>query len=183
MTIPEFVKFADTAHCYRLSTYGTVVIVRTKLQYPDGDIIDVCLEEEPGGAILVSDLGETMRWAYRQAMDGGDTAGKGALFAEVRREYGLKWFRGDLYTRVQAGQELDDAVERVALGARRLGAGWFAAAPAPRAPSVAARSSRKSGQSGVALVPAPRSPVRRPSSAAAAASARPAGRKKAVAGA
>ena len=178
MAFPEFARFSPAFDPDRVERAGSVWRVSTLHEYPDGDLIDVCLEEEPGGMIMVSDLGDTMCWADRQVMDGGDTSGKAGLFAEVRRDFGLKWHQGNLCTRVRLGEELDDAVERLARGAERLGAGWFA--PAPAREAAVARPSRQPAQSVKSAAADLRAATRR---APAAARAQPAGRKKASAGA
>jgi hypothetical protein len=89
--------------------------VRTPFLYPDGDIIDLFLQERDG-RVTITDLGETMRWLRAQSISPRRSPKQTALVEDICLNHGLEFFRGMLLARVKPGDDLAAIAMRAAQG-------------------------------------------------------------------
>lgn len=98
--------------------------IRTPFLYPDGDVIDLFLQDR-NGAITITDLGETLRWLRAQSLSVRRSPRQAKLIEDVCLTHGLELFRGMLLARVRPGDDLSAVIVRVAQGALRTADVWF----------------------------------------------------------
>ncbi|MBK1621675.1 hypothetical protein CKO42_25450 [Lamprobacter modestohalophilus] len=98
--------------------------IRTPFLYPDGDNIDLFVTEKDGG-LIVSDLGETLRWLRSQTLSPKRTPKQNALIADVCLTHGIEQFRGMLLARCRPGMTLATVTLRVAQACLRVSDLWF----------------------------------------------------------
>jgi len=98
--------------------------VRTPFLYPDGDNIDLFVNEKDG-VYVVSDLGETLRWLRSQTLSTKRTPKQNALIADVCLTHGIEQFKGMLLARCRHGDALAPVVLRVAQACLRVSDLWF----------------------------------------------------------
>src|ERR1700754_464873 len=98
--------------------------VRTPFLYPDGDVIDLFVQEQ-NGVFTVTDLGETLRWLKMQSLSGKRSPRQQKLIEDVILNHGLELFRGMLVARAKTTDELSTVILRVAQGALRVADIWF----------------------------------------------------------
>jgi hypothetical protein len=98
--------------------------IRTPFLYPDGDVIDVFLQEK-SGVMTVTDLGETMRWLRGQSISPRRSAKQRALIDDVCLNHGVELFHGMLVARVKPGDNLAFVVMRAAQACLRAADVWF----------------------------------------------------------
>jgi hypothetical protein len=80
--------------------------------HPDGDLVEVCVAELPGGEVMVSDLGETLRHLADLGFDPHSTRKGAYLIGEVTKQYGVALEQGMLVKRAPASN-LGDALQDV----------------------------------------------------------------------
>lgn len=98
--------------------------IRTPFLYPDGDIIDLFIQEQ-NGALTVTDLGETLRWLRAQSLSPRRSPKQTKLIEDVCLNHGLEFYRGMLLARVKPGDNLAAVTMRAAQGALRVADIWF----------------------------------------------------------
>lgn len=98
--------------------------VRTPFLYPDGDIIDLFVQEQ-NGSVTITDLGETMRWVRSQSIAPRRSPKQTKLIEDVCLNHGLEFFRGMLLARVKPGDNFAAVAMRAAQGALRVADIWF----------------------------------------------------------
>jgi hypothetical protein len=98
--------------------------IRTPFLYPDGDVIDLFLQEQ-SGSMAVSDLGETMRWLRGQSISPRRSPKQRALIEDVCLNHGVEFFRGMLVARVKPGDNVAAVVMRAAQACLRAADVWF----------------------------------------------------------
>lgn len=98
--------------------------VRTPFLYPDGDVIDLFVQEQHG-VFTVTDLGETLRWLKMQSLSAKRSPRQQKLIEDVTLNHGLELFRGMLVARARTRDELSTVIVRVAQGALRVADIWF----------------------------------------------------------
>jgi len=98
--------------------------VRTPFLYPDGDIIDLFVQEQ-NGSVTITDLGETMRWLRSQSISPQRSPKQTKLIEDVCLNHGLEFFRGMLLARVKPGDNFAAVAMRAAQGALRVADVWF----------------------------------------------------------
>ena len=102
---------------------GEYTRVRTPFLYPDGDVVDLYLHKE-GGTLIVSDLGESLRWLKDQTVALKRTPRQRHLIEDICMTNGIELFQGMLVARASP-EELAAAVMRVGQAAVRVGDLWF----------------------------------------------------------
>lgn len=122
------------APCQVLSeTFGALFVcseidgmirIRTPYLYPDGDVVDLFLEEGAQGVVL-SDLGETLGWLRMQTAALRRTKKHEALIQDVCLTHGVELFRGMLQVRVQDAAGLSACLTRLGQAAVRVADLWF----------------------------------------------------------
>lgn len=98
--------------------------IRTPFLYPDGDVIDLFVQDHDG-ALTITDLGETLRWLRSQSLSPRRSARQTRLIEDVCLNHGLEFFRGMLLARVKPGDSVAPTALRVAQGALRVADLWF----------------------------------------------------------
>jgi hypothetical protein len=98
--------------------------IRTPYLYPDGDIIDLFLEENSEYATL-TDLGETHGWLRMQTVAMHKTSRQRQLIEDIRFTHGVELFRGMLVVRAKKPGELADAITRLSQAVLRVTDLWF----------------------------------------------------------
>lgn len=98
--------------------------VRTPFLYPDGDVIDLFVQEQ-NGSVTITDLGETMRWLRSQSISPRRSPKQTKLIEDVCLNHGLEFFRGMLLARVKPGDNFAAVAMRAAQGALRVADIWF----------------------------------------------------------
>jgi len=105
--------------------------IRTPCLYPDGDNIDLFCKPQDD-VMLVSDLGETMRWWRMQTVSARRTPKQNDLIEDVCLTHGVTFYKGMLVARCRPDEEFAAVISRVAQAALGiLGAyGCFQTPPA-----------------------------------------------------
>lgn len=98
--------------------------VRTPFLYPDGDVIDLFVQEQ-NGSVTITDLGETMRWLRSQTISPRRSPKQTKLIEDVCLNHGLEFFRGMLLARVRPGDNFAAVAMRAAQGALRVADIWL----------------------------------------------------------
>jgi hypothetical protein len=109
---------------FTCSQQGEYQRIRTPYLYPDGDNIDVFCKPQ-GDVLIVSDLGETMRWLRMQTVSPRRSPKQRALINDACLTHGVEFFKGMLMARCRPGDELPAVVTRVAQAALRVSDLWF----------------------------------------------------------
>lgn len=108
---------------FSCSQHGQYVRVRTPFLYPDGDIVDLFVRDE-GSRVVVSDLGESLRWLRNQTLAMKRPPRQRLLIEDIKLTNDVEVFKGMLIARSDA-DKLADAVMRVGQAAVRVGDLWF----------------------------------------------------------
>jgi hypothetical protein len=93
--------------------------IRTAYLYPDGDNFDLFCKPQDDG-ILVSDLGETMRWWRMQTVSPRRSPKQNALIEDACLTHGVTFYKGMLMAQCCPGEELAAVISRVAQAALRI---------------------------------------------------------------
>lgn len=96
--------------------------IRTPFLYPDGDVIDLFVDEKEE---TVTDLGETLRWLKMQSLSSKRSPKQQKLLEDVCLNHGLELYKGMLTARVKPGADFASVIMRVAQGALRVADLWF----------------------------------------------------------
>ena len=97
---------------YTCSLVNGFVRIRTPDVYPDGEVIDLFLNEQ---SQVLTDLGETLRWLDMQTLSQGLSKKDKPFLYLIKRKHGIEIRRGMLIVQVQ--EDLRDAVNRLVQGA------------------------------------------------------------------
>jgi hypothetical protein len=108
---------------FTCSPHGQYVRVRTPFLYPDGDVVDLFIRDE-GARLVVSDLGESLRWLRNQTLAMTRPPRQRRLIEDIKLTNDVELFKGMLISRT-APDGLADAVMRVGQAAVRVGDLWF----------------------------------------------------------
>ena len=100
------------------------VRVRTPFMYPDGDIVDVFVEER-GGESVVTDYGESLGWLQMQSVRDQLTGNQRQMVEDVCLTLGVELDRGQLTLRCANASALSDAIHRLGQAAVRVSDLWF----------------------------------------------------------
>ena len=100
------------------------VRVRTPFMYPDGDIVDVFVEER-GGESVVTDYGESLGWLQMQSVRDQLTGNQRQMVEDVCLTLGVELDRGQLTLRCANALALSDAIHRLGQAAVRVSDIWF----------------------------------------------------------
>lgn len=98
--------------------------IRTPFLYPDGDVVDL-FAREANGVVVVSDLGESLRWLNSQTVAQHRTQRQRQIIEDVCLNHSVELFRGMITARVKTGESLAAAVMRVGQAAVRVSDIWF----------------------------------------------------------
>jgi Domain of unknown function DUF1828 len=109
---------------YECSPINGFVRIRTPYLYPDGDIIDLYLQEKMG-QITFTDLGDTLRWLRMQTFARQKTDKQEALIRDICLTLGVEQYRGMLLLRVKQNESLVSAITRLAQAVIRVSDIWF----------------------------------------------------------
>ena len=107
------------------------VRVRTPFLYPDGDIVDVFVEERDEDYLL-TDYGEALGWLRAQSFGAKMTVGQTRIAQDVCMTLGIEIDRGQLTLRDVDALALSDAVHRVGQAMVRVADIWFTFQPRAR---------------------------------------------------
>ena len=99
---------------------GVRVRIRTPFLYPDGDVLDIFAGEPSGGVIVLSDLGETLRWLRQNSLSPRRTPKQRRLIDDVLETHGVNLFRGQLMTEARDPSAVASAAIRLAQAAVRV---------------------------------------------------------------
>lgn len=100
------------------------VRVRTPFMYPDGDIVDVFVEER-GGKFVVTDYGESLGWLQMQSVRDQLTANQRQMAEDVCLTLGVELVHGQLTMPCDNASGLSDAIHRLGQAAVRVSDIWF----------------------------------------------------------
>lgn len=109
---------------YECSSINGFVRIRTPYLYPDGDVIDLYLQEKDG-QITLTDLGDTLRWLRMQTVTRQKTDKQEALIRDICLTLGIEQYRGMLLLRVKQNEPLASAITRLAQATIRVSDLWF----------------------------------------------------------
>lgn len=98
--------------------------IRTPFLYPDGDNIDLFVTEKEG-TLIVSDLGETLRWLRSQTLTPKRSPKQNALIADACLTHGIEQYKGTLLARCRPSVTLASVTLRVAQACLRVSDLWF----------------------------------------------------------
>lgn len=98
--------------------------IRTPFLYPDGDHIDLFVTEK-NGTLIVSDLGETLRWLRSQTLSPKRSPKQNALIADACLTHGIEQYKGVLLARCRSNMTLASVTLRVAQACLRVSDLWF----------------------------------------------------------
>ena len=94
--------------------------IRPPFLYPDGDNIDL-FGTEKDGTLIVSDLGETLRWLRSQTL----TPKQNALIADACLTHDIEQYKGTLLARCRPNVTLASVTLPVAQACLRVSDLWF----------------------------------------------------------
>ena len=100
------------------SEHGDYLRIRTPYLYPDDDSIDLFCKSE-GDAVVVTDLGETVRWLGMQTVSPRLTTRHRALIKDVCLTYSVEFHSVTLLARSKPADQLS-VVMRVAQAALQI---------------------------------------------------------------
>ena len=109
---------------FTCSPVNQFIRIRTPLLYPDGDIIDIFFQQI-GAQLILTDLGETLRWLRMQTVAARRSKKQDRMIADVTMNHNVELFRGMLMVRVTDLSELGVKVMRFAQAALRVSDLWF----------------------------------------------------------
>lgn len=109
---------------FTCSELNGMVRIRSPLLLPDGDIIDVFMIEL-GSQVLVTDLGETLRWLHMQASISKRTKKQDRMIADIVLTHGVEESDGQLNVRIGSLSELGQAVIALSQACSRVADLWF----------------------------------------------------------
>ncbi|MRG98110.1 DUF1828 domain-containing protein [Polyangium spumosum] len=105
--------------------HDAYIRMRTPLLYPDGDVIDIFVRPQ-GNRMLVTDLGESLRWLRTQTASASRRSPKQqTMIQDVCQTHGIELFKGMLVLRDVEPTRLAEAVLRLGQAASRVGDLWF----------------------------------------------------------
>lgn len=107
--------------CSRVNHYTRI---RTPFFYPDGDFIDLFIEEK-GDGIILTDLGETLRWLSSQGVSEKRSKKQLELIRDVLMGTGVRQHRGGLQVDVSGPADFANAVATLSQAALRIADVWF----------------------------------------------------------
>lgn len=93
---------------YTCSLVNGFVRIRTPDVYPDGEVIDLFLNEQ---SKVLTDLGETLRWLDMQTLSQGLSKKYKPFLYLIERKQGIEVHQGMLIVQVQ--EDLKDAINRL----------------------------------------------------------------------
>ena len=111
--------------CSRVNHYTRI---RTPFFYPDGDLIDLFVEEK-NGDIVLTDLGETLRWLSSQGVSEKRSKKQLELIQDVLMGTGVRQHRGSLQLDVRDASDFANAVATLSQAALRIADVWFTFQP------------------------------------------------------
>ena len=118
-------EFADgLSQLFTCSPHGEYQRIRTPYLYPDGDNIDLFCKPHDD-IVLVSDLGETLRWLRMQTVSPRRSPKQKALIEDACQTHGVELYKGVLLARCRPGDQLSAVAFRVAQAALRVSDMWF----------------------------------------------------------
>lgn len=109
---------------FRCSEQGEYQRIRTPFLYPDGDNIDVFCKVEDD-RVRVSDLSETTGWLRMQSPGLRRSPKQKQFIEDACMTHGIEFHQGMLQAWCRPGEELAQAVTRVAQAALRVSDLWF----------------------------------------------------------
>ena len=109
---------------FQCAEVGNFVRIRTPFMYPDGDYIDLFMEEA-GDVATLTDLGETIRWLKMQTITPRRSPKQNQMIEDIRLTHGVEFYRGMLQVRYKPEDNLAAAVSRLAQAALRTADLWF----------------------------------------------------------
>ena len=98
--------------------------VRTPFMYPDGDIVDIFVEDHRTGYLL-TDYGETMNWLRTQTFSGELTTNQLLMIEDVCTTLGVRLYDSQLTLECSGVSELGDSVTRLGQAGVRVSDVWF----------------------------------------------------------
>ncbi len=109
---------------FTCSEVNQFIRIRTPFLYPDGDIIDVFLKEN-GDHLVLSDLGETLRWLRMQTISARRTKKQNALIDDVCLNHNVEQLKGMILVRVQQPSDLGVMLMRLCQALLGVSDIWF----------------------------------------------------------
>ena len=103
---------------------GEYCRIRTPYLYPDGDVIDLFCKTD-GDALTITDLAETTGWLRMQSVSERRSPRQTRFILDASETLEVEFHRGMLQARCRSGDNLADAVTRVAQAALRVSDLWF----------------------------------------------------------
>ena len=103
---------------------GGAVRVWTPFLYPDGDVIDVFVEQW-GEDYILTDYGDTLGWLRSQSFRDKLTDSQSALIDDVCLTLGVSFKQGQLVLRCVEASALSEAVHRMGQAMIRVADIWF----------------------------------------------------------
>jgi len=107
--------------CSRVNQYTRI---RTPFAYPDGDLIDLFLDDT-NGSVVLTDLGETFRWLSSQAVSERRSKKQLEAISDIVLASGVEQFRGMLQIAIRNQSEFANAVASLSQAALRVADLWF----------------------------------------------------------
>ena len=101
------------------------VRIRTPYLYPDGDIIDLFYKKVESGKMVLTDLGETLRWLRMQSISRERSKKQNLLINDICQTHGIQPpYRGMLIVQATS-QNLVDEMTQLAQVCMRVADLWF----------------------------------------------------------
>jgi len=112
----------DLGSLFRCTRISDLIRVTTPFTYPDGDFVDVFVEDDGS---RVTDLGETLRWLRMQTGAKRRTTKQQSLIDSVCGASGLELHQGQLRTGSNESKILTESIVRVAETCARVSDAWY----------------------------------------------------------
>lgn len=124
MTISCETVAAQVGMLFACSSVNQYIRIRTPFLYPDGDIVDIFFQQN-GDQLILTDLGETLRWLRMQTTTVRRSKKQDRLIADITMNHNVEVYRGMLLVRVRNLSELGANVMRLAQAILRVSDIWF----------------------------------------------------------
>lgn len=115
---------ANVGALFQCTDFNEHVRIRTPFLYPDGDVIDLFVREREG-MLLVSDLGESLRWLKSQTTTARRSNKQRRMIDDVCMTLGVELYKGMLMIRAKEPALLAEAVTRLGQAAVRVSDVWL----------------------------------------------------------
>jgi len=111
LTCKEIKEYIDRSanSMFRCEQQDSLLSVTTPFTYPDGDDIELFLENR-NNTLILSDMGETLRYLDTYMLDVTSTSKRKSIINDVVKSHNLLFERGEIFAVIKTESRLLDAI-------------------------------------------------------------------------